>query len=299
MSFVDPRPLVQAARVGGYAVPAFNSNGGTYELTRAALQAAQQERSPLILQVYEPNCEFRGFAHSARVARGLIEDLGIDVPVALQVDHGKSPDSAERAFAAGFTSFMIDASAEPFDSNVATTRRVLELAAPHGAAVEAEIGHVTGNEPQAAPPVGRAAIPLQPPKPPATTDVDEARRFTEAVPVDMLAVAIGTTHGCWQRQTAIDYHLLARLRDAVDVPLVMHGTAGIALEDIGRLARGGMAKINFGEPFRMHWIQHVAELMDTTAHQWHPWRLLRDVTARLTDEMTALIQAMNAAGKAG
>ena len=88
MKFINAKALVTAAQAGGYAVPALNTNGGTYDITRAALEAAQEMQSPVILQVYEPNVEYRGFGFFVNQAEYLCKELEITVPVALQVDHG-------------------------------------------------------------------------------------------------------------------------------------------------------------------------------------------------------------------
>jgi ketose-bisphosphate aldolase len=298
MNFINAKPLVDAAQAGGYAVPALNTNGGTYDITRAALEAARETRAPVILQVYEPNTEYRGFRQFVNQARFLCDELGITVPVALQVDHGHSIASVTAAMEAGLTSVMIDASHDPFEDNVRITREVVERAHARGVSVEAEIGYVKGNEPVAETRIGRIPVPKEPTIPPTKTTVDEAVRFAQAVDVDMLAVSVGTTHGVYETQTGIDFELLAEIRAAVDVPLVQHGTGGIGLEDLARLARGGMAKINFGEPFRYNYIRYFTELTDTMEHLWHPWRIMREIKERLKADMKELIGALGADGKA-
>lgn len=298
MKFVDAAGMVRAAWENGHAVPALNTNGGTYDITRAALEAAQELRSPVIIQVYEPNTAYRGFGYFVRQVGWLCDELDVTVPVALQLDHGKSFDSVVRAMHAGLTSVMFDASHEPLEVNVAETRRVLEVARALGVSVEAEIGYVTGNEPKPDKQIGRIPVPERPPQAPGTTDVGEALRFVEQVDVDMLAVAIGTTHGVYQMQTDIDFDLLAKLRSVSPVPLVMHGTSGISIEDLRRLAQDGMAKINFGEPFRYNYIRYFNELTDEMEHLWHAWRIMQEVKNRLKSDMKELLVALGSDGKA-
>ena len=298
MKFVPAKPLVDAARAGGYAVPALNTNGGGYDITRAALEAAREMQAPLILQVYEPNTAYRGFGYFVSQARFLCDELGVAVPVALQVDHGHSVASVTAAMDAGLTSVMIDSSHDPFRENVAVTRRVVELARERGVSVEAEIGYVKGNEPKTEKLIGRVPVPERPSLPPAKTTLDEAVRFAAEVDIDMLAVSVGTTHGVYEQQTEIDFGLLEQLRGAISVPLVQHGTCGIGVDDLARLARTGMAKINFGEPFRFNFIRYFNDLTDTMEHHWHPWRIMQETKNRLRDDMKALIVACGAAGKA-
>lgn len=287
-----------AAQAGGYAVPAFNTNGASYDITRAALEAAQEMGSPLFLQEYEPNAEYRGIRYFVNHARLLCDELGITVPVVLHVDHGHSYESALRAMAAGCTSYMIDASHESLDDNIALTRQVVRAARALGCSVEAEVGHVQGNDPAAVCPVGRAPIPERPSASPATTAVADAVRFASAVEVDMLAVAVGTTHGLYQSQTAIDFGLLRELRAAVAVPLVQHGTSGIALDDLTRLVACGISKVNFGEAFRYRYVHDFGTLTDTLEHGWHAWRIKRVLKDRIKADMKAIIAALGSAGKA-
>lgn len=298
MEFVSAKRMVDAASQGGYAVPALNTNGGTYDITRAALEAAEDLQAPVILQVYEPNAGYRGFEYFVNQARFLCDQLSITVPVALQVDHGHSLESLERAIRAGFTSVMFDASHDPIETNIARTREVVEVAKRTGVSVEAEIGYVKGNEPVTETQVGRIPVPEKPTIPPAKTEVEDAVRFVQEVDVDMVAVSVGTTHGVYRSQTSMDFELLGALKRALPVPLVQHGTGGIAPKDLTRLAKAGMAKINFGEPFRYDYINHFCELTDSMEHLWHPWRIMQEVKERLKTSMRQLILACGADGKA-
>jgi ketose-bisphosphate aldolase len=299
MKFVNPTPMVKNAQAKGYAVPAFNTNGGSYDIARAALEATQESASPLILQVYEPNCAYRGFEYFVSLARFLCEELEITVPVALHLDHGKSIASVMKAIRAGFTGVMLDASHEPLERNITMTTAVIQAARPLDVAVEAEVGYVKGNEPPSQKQIGRVEPPEEPTIQPAFTEVKEATRFVEETEVDLLAVSVGTTHGVFKKQTGIDFQLLGKLRDAVSVPLVQHGTGGISLEDLSRLAKSGMAKINFGEPFRYNFINYFYELTDSMEHLWHPWKIIREVKDRLKADMKELIGVLGSEGRAG
>jgi ketose-bisphosphate aldolase len=299
MKFVNPTPMVKDAESAGYGVPAFNTNGVSYDITRAALEAAQETASPLILQVYEPNCAYRGFEYFVALSRFLCDELDITVPVALHLDHGKSVGSVMRAIRAGFTGVMLDASHEPLEQNIAKITTVIQAARPLEVAVEAEVGYVKGNEPPKRKLIGRVEVPEEPTIPPTFTKVEEATRLVEETGVDLLAVSVGTTHGVFKHQRAIDFELLGQLHGAVAVPLVQHGTGGISLEDLSRLAKSGMAKINFGEPFRYNYINYFYELTDSMEHLWHTWRIKREVKDRLKRDMKELIAALGSEGRAG
>jgi len=285
MVFCTPAEILERAREEGWAVPAFNTNGGCYDIANAAVEAAEAAAAPLILQTYENNLAYRGFRHAAGIARVCAETA--TVPVALQLDHGHSVDSCRRALDAGYSAVMIDASALPYDDNVRVVRRVVEMAHARGAAVEAEIGHIAIRSQEHAP---TETVPK--------TDPEEAHRFAAETGVDALAVAIGTMHGLFDEQTTIDFSLIRELRDAVSVPLVLHGTCGIPDDHLARAVECGIAKANFGEVFRAPYVEWFAELARTMPHEGHPWRIQQAIKDRLRARMLELIRILGAEGKA-
>jgi ketose-bisphosphate aldolase len=284
MRFCSTKELVDKARDEGYAVPAFNSNGGTYDIARAAIEAAEEMRSPLILQTYEPNVAYRGFEFCGIQARHLAE--GTTVPIALHLDHGMSLTSALQCVMAGYSGVMIDGSHLPLEENIRLTKQVIEAVRPLGIAVEAEIGHVAGGVHSGG--QGKAGC----------TEPAEAAYFVEQTGVDMLAVANGTLHGIFDLQDDIDLDLVRELKAKVPVPLVQHGTCGIPGDLLTKLAQAGMAKINFGEAFRANYITYFGEYADTLDHKGHPWKIMQAVKDRLKDDMKALIRALGSEGKA-
>ena len=298
MNLVSAKPLVDDAHRRRYAVPAFNTNSASYEMTRAALEAAQELRSPLIIQEYEPNAAYRGFNYLVMQVTTLLSELNITVPVALHLDHGHSFESTVRAMKAGFTSVMIDASHATVEENAALTRKVIEVARPLGISVEAEIGHVTGNEKPKTRQIGRIPVPAKPEQPAPVTTPEEAADFVSRVDVDMLAVANGTTHGVFQSQTDIAYDAIRAIGARIDVPLVQHGTGGISLPDLTRLKDAGIAKVNFGEGFRYDYVRHFADITENAEHLWHPWRIQQEVKNRLRETMKQLIVALGSENKA-
>jgi ketose-bisphosphate aldolase len=298
MRFTNAKPLVLDAQRRGYAVPALNANGATYDIARAALEAAQELQAPLILQSYEPNLEYRGMKYFVTMSGFLCDDLGISVPVALHIDHGKTYESALRAMEAGFTSYMFDASHDPLEENISKTKRVLDLARGWNVSIEAEVGYVKGNEPKKEKQVGRIVVPEKPIIQAAKTTIEEVVRFVSEVDVDMLAVSVGTTHGVYKIQSEIDFQLLKEIRSKIDIPLVQHGTCGISLENISKLSSSGMSKINFGEALRFNYINYFNELTDAMEHHWHAWKIMREIKNRLKSDIKELIRALGADGKA-
>ncbi len=298
MKFTPSAELANLAMRNNYAVPAFNTNGGTYDMTRAALEICREMRSPLILQVYEPNCQYRGYDYFVLQAKHLCQQLNINIPVAIQLDHGHSFESVAKAIKAGFTGVMFDGSHEPLEENISRTNEVIKMAHALGVSVEAEVGYVKGNEPKKESLVGKIDVPEKPTIPPTKTKLKEAVEFTANTDIDMLAVSIGTTHGVYKTQDNIDYDLLKKIADEIQVPLVQHGTCGITLDNLSKLSKSGMSKINFGEPFRFNYIKYFNEFTDNMEHLWHPWKIMQQVMEKLKADMKELILALGSDGKA-
>jgi ketose-bisphosphate aldolase len=283
MKLHNANHLCDQAAAKGFGIPALNNNGGTYDIGRAIFEAAEELQSPLIVQCYEPNLEYRGFDYAGHLLRYLAAET--TVPLAIALDHGKSPQSVLRAVRAGFTHVMIDYADKPLDENVRGTREILNLVRPLGISVEAEIGHIIKSSDASS---QRAA----------TVSVAEAKEFTAKVDVDLLAVAVGTTHGIFKEQHGMDFGLMSQLQSAVKPPLVLHGTSGISMADISRCVKAGMTKINFGEGLRMNYIRYFNELSQTLNHEHHVWRIARAAKDRLKEDIKEIIRAVGSEGKA-
>jgi len=284
MKLVNAKYICDVAADRGFGVPALNNNGGSYDIARAIIEAAQELDAPLIIQCYEPNLAYCGHDYAGQLIKFLAADTTI--PIAIALDHGKSPESVLRAVRAGFTHVMIDYADRSLDENVRGTQAIIDLVRPLGMSVEAEIGHIqmgTGDTSGAAPKVS----------------VAEAREFAARVDVDLLAVAVGSTHGIFREQTGLDFALISKLREAVPRPLVQHGTCGISLADITRAVRAGMTKINFGEGLRMNYIRYFNEYSATLNHEHHAWRIAQAAKDRLKEDIKEIIRAVGAEGQAG
>lgn len=283
MNLFNAKDLCDQAAEKGFGIPALNNNGGSYDIGRAIIEAAEELRSPLIIQCYEPNLEYRGFDWAGQLIRFLIAET--TVPIAIALDHGKTPQSIFHAVKAGFNHVMIDYADKSLDENVRGTQAIIDLVRPLGISVEAEIGHIIKSSDASD---QRAA----------TVSVEEAKEFASRVDVDLLAVAVGTTHGIFKEQHGIDFHLISKIRAAVKPPLVLHGTSGVSMADISRSVKAGMTKINFGEGLRMNYIRYFNELTDTLNHEHHAWRIERAAKDRLKEDIKEIIRAVGSDGKA-
>jgi ketose-bisphosphate aldolase len=283
MKLYNAKHLCDQAAAKGFGIPALNNNGGSYDIGRAIIEACEELRSPLIIQCYEPNLEYRGFDYAGQLIRFLAADSTI--PMAIALDHGKTPVSVIRAVKAGFTHVMIDYADQPLERNVRGTQEIINLVRPLGISVEAEIGHIIKSS--------DASSQRAP-----TVSVEEAKEFTSKLDVDLLAVAVGTTHGIFKEQHGIDFGLISKIRSAVKPPLVLHGTCGVSMADITKSVKAGMTKINFGEGMRMNYIRYFNEFSQTLKHEHHVWRIARAAKDRLKDDLKEIIRAVGSEGKA-
>lgn len=228
---VNMKDILDAANRDGYAVMAVNSVN--MEMARAVIGAANEEHSPIIVQLGKG--QMARHAHPDDIIPMLLDMARrADVPVCLNLDHGPDFEAEVDAMHRGFTNVMIDASSLPFEENVRRTRQIVDLAHAQGISVEAELGHVG----QAADGDGKTAD--------MYTNVEQAKEFVARTGIDALAVAIGTAHGKYPDGYVpkLDFERLRELKTALKMPLVLHGGSGSGEENIRKAVAGGINKIN-------------------------------------------------------
>lgn len=245
MTLVSTRELMDTAAANGIGQGAFNVIH--LETAEGLVAGAEAAGVPLILQISENCARFHGgLVPIARGAMSIARDSS--VPVALHLDHAESEELALQAVDLGFGSVMYDGAHLPYDWNVEVTRRVARYAKEHGVYVEAELGKVGGKDGAHAPGV--------------RTDPAEARSFVEATGVDALAVAVGSSHAMTERTATLDLALITRLKQAVQLPLVLHGSSGVADETLVAAIRAGMTKINVSTHLNGFFTRAVREYLD-------------------------------------
>jgi tagatose 1,6-diphosphate aldolase GatY/KbaY len=235
MAFVTTEQMMAQADRGGYAIGAFNVEN--MEMVLAVLRAAEEMHAPVILQTTPSTIKYAGLAMYYANVKAAAKKAS--VPVALHLDHGSSFELATQAFRTGYTSIMIDGSKEPFEENIALTKRVADVCRPSGIPVEAELGKVGGKEDD-----------LEC-NDPGYTDPDDAVRFVEETGITSLAVAIGTAHGIYKGEPKLDVERLSQIRAKVSIPLVLHGASGVPDEAVRECIRRGISKVNFATELRI------------------------------------------------
>lgn len=234
MAYVWAKDMIDAAKAGGYAVPAFNAEN--LEMVQAIVWAAEEKKTPVIIQTTPKTYKYLSFYQAVAMAHAEAERAS--VPVALHLDHCESYDDLMAAMDAGYTSVMIDASKLPFEENAELAKKVKKEAEKYGVSVEAELGTLGGKEDGAGAGVLRY------------TEVSEAKAFAEYTGVDYLAVAIGTAHGFYKGEPKLDFDRLGEIAKAVATPLVLHGGSGIPDESVIRCIKLGIAKLNVATELR-------------------------------------------------
>ncbi|GLY90742.1 class II fructose-bisphosphate aldolase [Actinoallomurus iriomotensis] len=227
MPLVPTATVVGAARADGRGAAAFNVI--QVEHAQAIVAGAERAGAPVILQLSQNAVRYHGALRPIAAAARAVAELAT-TPVALHLDHATERSLVEEAVELGFGSVMYDASALPYEENVAATAEVARACHGHDVWVEAELGEIGGKDGVHAPG--------------ARTDPGEAAAYVAATGVDGLAVAVGTSHAMLTRDAALDFALITALRDAVPVPLVLHGSSGVADADLTAAVAAGMTKIN-------------------------------------------------------
>jgi len=221
--------IIGPARAAGRGVGAFNVVG--VEHAEAIVTGAEAAGAPVVLQISENCAAWHGALEP--IARAcLAVAAAAAVPAAVHLDHASRAELVRVAAGFGIGSVMYDASGLPYDENVRATAEVARWCHGRGVWVEAELGEVGGKDGVHAPG--------------ARTDPGEARAFVERTGVDALAVAVGTSHAMLTRDAVLDLDLIGALREAVPVPLVLHGSSGVPDDGLRRAVARGIAKVNIG-----------------------------------------------------
>ncbi|MGB4631426.1 MAG: class II fructose-1,6-bisphosphate aldolase [Tepidanaerobacteraceae bacterium] len=219
MPLVTSKEMFKKAYEGRYAIGAFNVNN--MEIIQAIVEAAKEEKSPLILQVSAGARKYAKPVYLRKLVEAAIEDT--DLPIVLHLDHGEDFEICKACIDDGFTSVMIDGSKYPFEENVRLTKQVVDYAHERGVVVEAELGRLAGIE-DAVKVSEKDAI---------LTDPDEAVEFVERTGVDSLAIAIGTSHGAYKfkGEPKLDFERLEKITELLPgFPIVLHGASSVPSE---------------------------------------------------------------------
>ena len=261
MALVSMKEMLEKGKKEGYAVGQFNINN--LEFTQAILQAAEEEKSPVILGVSEGAAKYMGgFISVVYMVKGLMESYKTTVPVAIHLDHGSSFEKCKEAIDAGFTSVMIDASHHAFEENVEVTTKVVEYAHARNVSVEAELGTVGGQEDDV---IAEGVI---------YADPVECAELVKRTAIDCLAPALGSVHGPYKGEPNLGFKEMEEIAGLADLPLVLHGGTGIPTHDIERSISLGTAKINVNTESQISATKAIRAYLDEHQEQYDPRKYL-------------------------
>ena len=261
---VSATDMLNKAVAGKYAVGQFNINN--LEWTKAILQTAQENNSPVILGVSEGAGKYMtGFKTVSAMVKAMVEEMGITVPVALHLDHG-SYEGAYKCIEAGFSSIMFDGSHYPIEENVAKTKELVKECHSKGISIEAEVGSIGGEEDGV---IGAGEV----------ADPNECKMIAD-LGVDFLAAGIGNIHGKYpENWKGLDFDALAATKEKIgDLPLVLHGGTGIPADMIKKAISLGVAKINVNTECQLYFQEatrkYIEEGKDLQGKGFDPRKLL-------------------------
>ena len=248
------------------------------EHAEAIATGAERAGRPVIFQISQNCVAYHGsLAPIARATLSVAE--AIDVPTLVHLDHADDVDLVREAVDLGIQSVMFDASTLPYDENVALTHEVTDFCHARGVLVEAELGEVGGKDGVHAPG--------------ARTDPGDAHRFVEATGVDLLAVAVGTSHAMTTREAAVDRALIEQLAASLEVPLVLHGSSGLPDQQLKEAVRAGMTKINISTHLNALFSGAVRETLAADPRLVDPRKYIGPGRAIVADEVERLLRLLD------
>lgn len=286
---VNAADMLKKAEAGKYGLGAFNTNN--LEWTLAILQAAEEAKSPLILQCTAGAAKWMGgFKVCADMVKAAVEATGVTVPVALHLDHGSYEDCF-KCIEAGFTSIMYDGShEETFQLNLDRTKELVELAHSKGMSIEAEVGGIGGTE-DGVTSSGELADPA------------ECKQIAD-LGVDFLACGIGNIHGLYPADwKGLSFDQLAAIKAKTgDLPLVLHGGTGIPVDQVKKAVSMGICKVNVNTDLQVVFAQGVREYVeagkDKQGKGYDPRKMLKPGRDAIVERTKELIREFGSDGKA-
>ena len=248
------------------------------EHAEAIAAGAERADRPVIFQISQNCVAYHGsLAPIARATLSVAES--IDVPALVHLDHADDVGLVREAVDLGFQSIMFDASTLPYEDNVALTQQVTDFCHDRGVIVEAELGEVGGKDGVHAPG--------------ARTDPADARSFVESTGVDLLAVAVGTSHAMTTREAVVDRVLITQLASNVGVPLVLHGSSGLPDQELESAVRAGMTKINISTHLNALFSSAVREALTADPRMVDPRKYIAPGRAVVADEVERLLRLLD------
>jgi len=275
--FIAPKLLLNDAKNRKYAIPAFNFYN--LDTMLAALETAEEEEAPIILEIYHAYYPFLREKVIFNAVQQAIEQA--QTYTYLHLDHANDPQIIKSAIEHGFQSVMIDGSVLPIQENISFCKDLVSVAHEKGAFTETEVGHVSriGTEDNCE----------------SIATVDDCLKMVRETGADSIAAAVGTAHGLYKETPRINFRRIEELHDVLDVPLVLHGGSGIPEDAIRQAISCGIAKINVGTELKYAWSEAMKRALATGEKE--PRILSAEARKAVAEVVRSKIRLFGASGK--
>jgi fructose-bisphosphate aldolase class II len=275
MTQLNPIEIITGELKNAAAVGAFNVI--LLEHAEAIVTGAERVKLPVILQISQNCVDYHGALRPIALAsKAIAQDSSVSV--SLHLDHAESESLVREALDLGFDSIMFDGSKLEYSSNVQASARMAQLCQRYGATIEVELGEVGGKDGVHAPGV--------------RTNPAEAQAFVEATGVDLLAVAVGSSHAMTTRDATLDFELISHIAKTVSVPLVLHGSSGVNDEDLQRAVKAGMRKVNIATHLNHLFTDEIREILNSDSKIVDPRKYVKSARNKVADECGRLLQLL-------
>lgn len=256
---VNSKEILKKAKKESYAIPQFNINN--LEWCKYIIEECNKLNVPVILGASEGAIKYMGgYNIVSALVFSIAHELDAKIDICLHLDHGASVESCKKAIDAGFNSVMIDASSNPLEENIIMTKEVVEYAKNANVTVEGEVGSIGGTED-------------------TTTELKIAKfedciRYVKETGIDSLAAAVGSVHGLYKEEPNLQFDLIEKLNNNLDIPLVLHGGSGIGEKDIKTAIKKGISKININTELQTSWASAVREFLNNNKEVYDPRKVI-------------------------
>jgi fructose-bisphosphate aldolase, class II len=324
MPLVTSKEMLLRAQREGYAVGAFNANN--MECVKAVIEAAEEEKAPVILQVSQGAIKYAGLEMATAMVKAAAQRAA--VPVALHLDHGTSYDQNVICLVVGFTSLMFDGSAEPLENNIAISAKIAEIGHLVGIPLECELGKIPKVEDYFSPeeiialqnnPNTAEAVEIVRQKAGAKVeslmaDPKQAEEFVKRTGTDALAAAMGSIHGMWDDIWPLRIDRVKEIREATSLPLVLHGSSGVIRTRKDAEARGikllpgegtledavkaGVSKVNVATAVSMAFLRGAKQAFEKRPGERDLRKILQPGLLEAKQLVASYIRLLGASGKA-
>ena len=287
---VPIKQIVNKAQQGHYAVGAFNTSN--LEITLAIIRAAVRQKSPVIIQTSESAITYSNLQTLFSLMTNVANTIGRTVPIAIHLDHGKNPQVVKDCINIGYNSVHMDASEKDYATNVRLSKQLAKLAHQKKIWIQAELGSILGKEGMVKLETGEINMKD------LLTDPYQAKDFVEKTQVDTLAVAVGTIHGHFRGVEKVDQLRLKKIRELVNIPIVLHGGSGLSPQTFKKAIKNGVSIINIDTNLRLAFKKALQNTVGKDSDVVDPRKILNPATEAMQKEVEKMIRIFGSYNKA-